>query len=222
MKNEIILLIEDDARLVNSNRLLLESEGYHVLTAGTLKTAWSRLAAITPHLIVLDILLPDGNGLDFLKALRRVSAAPVLLLTALNTNLDIVKGLEAGGDDYLPKPFDVDVFLTRIKAMLRRAAHVPETLEKGALTLSLTSRQAFLYGEDLLLPQKEFALLLLFAQHEDRLLSVEFLYEKVWGRVMNDDTNAVKFQISRLRKKLADSEYTISAEYGGGYRFERG
>ena len=221
MRNKTILLVEDDVMLLNSNSLLLERAGYDVLAAETLATAREHLKKITPNLIVLDIVLPDGNGLDFLRELRADSGIPVLLLTALNTNADMIKGLEAGGDDYLPKPFAVDIFLTRVKAMLRRAAQIPETLNAGALSLSVPSGQAFFNGEDMLLTQKEFALLLLFAQHENRVLEAEYLYEKIWGHPMNDDAGAVRYHISRLRKKLTDSGYTIASEYGGGYQFEK-
>ena len=221
MEGKTILLVEDDAKLLNSNRLLLESEGCNVLAAETIAAAREQLRRVTPDAAVLDIMLPDGNGLGFLREIRGFSAVPVLLLTALGTNADVIKGLEAGGDDYLPKPFDVGVFLTRVRAMLRRAEHVPETLAKGAVKLSISSGQAFLNGVDMLLPQKEFALLLLFAQNENRVLAAEYLYEKVWGYPMNENVNAVRFQISRLRKKMAGTGYTIVAEYGGGYRFEK-
>ena len=219
-ERKTILLVEDDARLLNSNRLLLEGEGYHVLTAGNLARARESVAAGTPDLVVLDILLPDGNGLDFLQELRCRSAAPVLFLTALGTNADMVKGLEAGGDDYLAKPFDITVFLAKVKSILRRAAQLPQALTKGALRLSIASGRAFLNGVDMLLPQKEYALLLLFAQNENRLLAAESIYEKVWEQPMHEDANAIRFQISRMRKKLAGSGYTITAVYGGGYRFE--
>jgi len=221
MKNKVIMLIEDDVMLLNSNRLLLESSEYDVISAETLAAARELLGKTRPDLIVLDIVLPDGNGLDFLRELRCASAIPVLLLTTLNTDKDMVKGLEAGGDDYLPKPFSVDVFLTRVRVILRRASQVPEMLTVGELSLSVPAGQAYLNGNDLLLPQKEFALLLLFAQNENRILAAEYLYEKIWGRPMNDDAGAIRYQISRLRKKLAGSGYTIAAEYGGGYRFEK-
>lgn len=221
LNSPLILIIEDDKHLLNSNRLLLESEGYLVLSAETLRDAKTQLEKVTPNLIVLDILLPDGNGLDFLSRLRQTSTIPVLLLTALDTNTDIMNGLNAGGDDYISKPFDTGVFLTRVKAMLRRAAQLPDTLHKDNLKLSVTSGQAFLNGKDMLLPQKEFALLVILSQHEDQTLSTDYLYEKVWGQTLNEDAGAVKFQISRLRKKLAESGYTISAEYGEGYRFEK-
>ena len=220
-KNETILLVEDDIKLLNSNRLLLESEGYDVQTAETLEDARRHLRRATPDAVVLDIVLPDGNGLDFLGELRRASALPVLFLTALGTDADVMKGLEIGGDDYLSKPVAAGVFLTRIKAMLRRAANLPETLTKGPLTLNIFSGQAFLGGEDMMLAQKEFNLLSLFTQHENEILAAEYLYKKAWGQPMRNDTNAVKVMASRLRKKLEGSGYTIKSEYGEGYRFTK-
>jgi DNA-binding response OmpR family regulator len=218
--NKVILLIEDDAKLLNSNRLLLESEGYIVLAAPTLATARKYLKKVAPDTIVLDILLPDGNGLDFLVELRATSAIPVLLLTSLGTESDVIRGLEKGGDDYISKPIIEGVFLTRIKTMLRRAANVPETLSMGALKLNLLSGQAFVDGRDMMLTQKEFNLLSLFAQNENRIMAAEQLYEKVWGQSMADNAKAIKYQVYRLRKKLEGSGYTIAAEYGDGYRFE--
>ena len=222
MIGKTVFLIEDDAALLNSNRLLLESEGFIVLAAGTLAEARRHLSNVTPDVVVLDIMLPDGNGLDFLSEMRKSSAVPVLLLTALTTNADMINGLEAGGDDYLPKPFDVGVFLTRVKAILRRAGNVPEALTKGALKLNLLSGQAFVNAKDLMLAQKEFSLLSLFMQHENQIMSADYLYEKVWGQPMQSDANAVKVMVSRLRKKLEGSGYTVTTEYGAGYRFERG
>ena len=219
-KNATILLVEDDLKLLNNNRLLLEREGYKVLPAENLAEARKQMVKEAPDLAVLDIRLPDGSGLDFLAALRRASTVPVLLLTSLGTDDDIIKGLEMGGNDYLSKPVTAGVFLARIRAALRNSASVPETLTKGALTLRFASSQALLNGVDMLLSQKEFALLSFFVQHERQTLTVETLYEKVWGQPMNDNSNAVKFQISRLRKKLEGSGHTISAEYGEGYRFE--
>jgi len=221
LKNKSILIIEDDLKLLSSIIMLLEREGYSVLVANTLSKAREQLRKAIPDILVLNIMLSDENGLDFLHEVRKISDVPVLLLSAFNTSADVIKGLEAGGDDYLPKPYDVGVFFAKIKAMLRRAAVVPEKVEKGALSLSISSSQAFLNGEDMLLPQKEFALLLLFAQNENRVITVEYLYEKVWGQSMNDDANPVRYQISRLRKKMAGTGYTIVAEYGDGYRFEK-
>ena len=221
MEKKTILVVEDDFELLKSNSLLLQNEGYDILAAETLAAAMVHLCKAAPDAVILDIMLPDGSGLEFLKEVRKISSIPILLLTSLSTNTDIIKGLEAGGDDYLSKPFDVDVFLTRVKVMLRRTAHLPETLSKGSLKLSPYSGQAFFNGKDLLVSQKEFALLLVFMQSEGQMLAADFLYKKVWGEPMAEDANALRFQISRLRKKLACSDYTITAEYGGGYCFEK-
>jgi len=121
-------------------------------------------------------------------------------------------------------PFEYDELLARIRKVLKqeeRIRKVPERINKGGLSLDPISLQAFLHGEDLLLTQKEFTLLLLFTQHENRIISPEYLYEKVWGREMSESENAVKVTISKLRKKMGETEYKITAEYGEGYRFER-
>jgi len=216
-----ILLVEDDVKLLNSNRLLLESEGYRVLEAQLLADAWRHLLDASPDLIVLDIVLPDGSGLDFLAELRKTSRIPVLLLTSLGTPEDVVRGLRAGGDDYLPKPFDTGELVARIETMLRRAAYVPDVIEKGSLRLDLTSGQAFLFDTDMLLAQKEFALLLVFTQNEGRVMSAEYLYEKVWGRPMIGNDSAVKNMIYRLRKKLLEGGMDIKFQRNEGYVFVR-
>lgn len=116
---------------------------------------------------------------------------PVLLLTGLTTPQDIVRGLTAGGDDYLSKPYDFEVLLARIEALLRRAQQVPERIHKGRLCLDVTADVATLDGADLLLPQKEFALMLIFVQNEERFISAEYLYEKVWKQPMVGNSNTL-------------------------------
>ena len=217
-----ILLVEDDGKLLNANRLLMERGGYRVFTAECMSEAKKRMKEEPPDLIVLDIMLPDGSGLDFLAEIRRTSRAPVLLLTSMATNTDIMRGLEAGGDDYLPKPFDVGVLLVRVKALLRRASVVPETLKFGALKLDTASGVASLNDEDLLLSQKEFSLLLLFIQNEGKAMGADYLYEKVWKAPLNNNTGSLRFQISQLRKKLEGSGNRIVFSHGAGYCFERG
>ena len=214
-----ILLVEDEVKLLNSNRLLLESENYRVLEAQLLADAWRHLRGASPDLIVLDIVLPDGSGLDFLAELRKTSRIPVLLLTSLGTPEDVVRGLRAGGDDYLPKPFDTSELVARIETMLRRATYVPDVIEKGSLRLDLASGQAFLFDTDMLLAQKEFALLLVFTQNEGRVMSAEYLYEKVWGRPMIGNDSAVKNMIYRLRKKLLEGGMDIKFQRNEGYVF---
>jgi DNA-binding response OmpR family regulator len=216
-----ILCVEDEPYVLENNRKTFEDSGYHVLTAENIAQARAHLSIRAPDAVVLDIMLPDGNGIDFLKELREAgSRVPIIMLTAWHKNADIARGLRAGANDHLGKPFEYDVLLARVEAMFRNVGEVPGLVEKGPLKLDVIANQAFLDGADMLLTQKEFSLLLLFSQNEGRMLSTEYLYEKVWGKPMNEDANTVRFQISRLRKKLIGSGYAIAAEYGEGYRFE--
>jgi DNA-binding response OmpR family regulator len=214
-------LVEDNPAVQRNNRAILARRGYSVREASDLTQARAAVAEEEPDAIILDIMLPDGSGLDFLTELRRGSRIPALMLTALGTPADIARGLRAGGDDYLPKPYDLDVFLARVEALLRRARQVPESVVAGRLHLDVTAGQAFCNGADLLLTQKEFALLLLLAQNENKTLDAEYLYERIWKRPAVGDTQAVKTVVSRLRAKLARTGYTIVAARGEGYLFEK-
>ena len=207
--------------LLSGNERMLKWSGYDVMTALTLAGARERMAEVVPDAIVLDIMLPDGSGLDFMRELRQKTNIPILLLTGLKTPEDIVRGLSEGGDDYLIKPYDFEVLLARIEALLRRASIVPNILHKGSLKLNIVSGRAFCGNDDMLLAKKEFALFLLFAQNEGKTVSAEYLYEKVWGQDIAGDENALRIVISRLRKKLAGSGHMITMERGEGYVFER-
>lgn len=221
MSGKQILLIEDNEKILQGNERMLRRRGYEVVTALTIAAARNAMEGQLPDLLVLDIMLPDGSGLDFMRELRQNSRVPVLLLTGLTTPEDIVRGLNAGGDDYLAKPYDFGVLMARVEALLRRAAHVPEQLTKGRLSLDVTADVATLDGVDLLLTQKEFVLLLLFIQNEGRFISAEYLYEKAWKQPMASDSNALKSALKRLRAKLEGSGYCIALSKGKGYQFEK-
>lgn len=216
-----ILLVEDNEQIMQGNERMLKRRGYEVITALTLAEARSAIQAQMPDLCVLDIMLPDGSGLDFMAELRKYSQTPILLLTGLTTPEDIVRGLTAGGDDYLPKPYDFGVLLARVEALLRRAQQVPECIHKGRLRLDVTADVATLDGADLLLSQKEFSLLLILVQNEERYISAEYLYEKVWKQAMTGNSNTLKTTINRLREKIKSSDYRIAWSRGEGYCFER-
>ena len=216
-----LLLIEDNPRIQLANKDMLGLLGYEVAIAMNLAEARACLLAQTPDVVVLDIMLPDGSGLDFLQELRQTTALPVLMLTALGTNEDTVKGLSLGADDYLAKPYAYPVLAARVEALLRRAARVPEVIRKGRLCFDVTAGVATFDGADLLLSQKEFALLLTLVQNEARFLSAEYLYEKVWKQPMTGDVNALKSTLKRLRAKLEGSGYCIALSKGEGYQFER-
>jgi DNA-binding response OmpR family regulator len=219
-----ILCVEDELKILNNNRVALTRAGYAVLAAGDLASAREHLLRYHPDAIVLDIMLPDGNGLDFLRELREAgSKIPVIMLTAWGENADVARGLRAGANDYLGKPFDYEVLLARVEALFRNAETVPGVIEKGPLTLKVKTARANIRGKDMLLKPKEFALLLELAENEGRVISAERLYETVWEAPMAGDNRTLKKHVSILRKRLEDegSGYTISAVYGEGYRFEK-
>ena len=226
MRNKaLILLVEDNEQILQGNERMLKRRGYTVAAALNLAEAKNLLEELMPDIIVLDIMLPDGSGLDFMRELRRSSSeksnVPILLLTGLTTPEDVIRGLSEGGDDYLTKPYDFGVLLARIEALLRRTGIVPKMLSKGALRLEIPASRAFLHGNDLLLSPKEFALLLLLAQNENRLLSMEYLLETVWKVPPGTDNNMVRISISRLRKKLGGGFFIENDKQEGGYIFTR-
>ena len=218
-----ILLVEDDKdiQLINSNMLKRQGR-YNVYLADNLAAAREIAASTHLDIIVLDIMLPDGCGLDYLRELKQELNIPVLLLTALSEAGDEIKGLKAGGDDYLAKPYDVDVLMLRIELMLRKYGDMPDVIKRGALTLRVNSNQAFVNGADILLTKDiEFSLLSVFVKNENKPLSAQYLYEQVWGRPMAGSDGAVKTAVSKLRKKLEGSGFTITPERNKGYFFEK-
>lgn len=222
-KGKLILLIEDNEQIMDGNRRLLKRQGYETAAALTLAEARLLVESRRPDAIILDIMLPDGSGLDFMRELRDSEnyGIPILLLTGLTTKEDIVRGLTVGGDDYLTKPYDFSELLARIEALLRRAGRVPETVVKDRLTLDMAAGVATCDGVDLLLTQKEFALLLIFFRNEGRCLDPGYLYEKVWKAPMAGDSQALKKTVMRLRAKMKKSGWHIDWSRGEGYSFEK-
>ncbi len=219
MNRKTILLVEDNPEVMRNNKMALKSRGAVVLSASTLAEARILIKNNVFDAAVLDIMLPDGSGLDLLREIRRISDVPILLLTAKGDSQDIVTGLSLGADDYLAKPYYLNVFTARIDSLLRRAGKVAERVLIGSLRFDLLSNQAFWGDRDLLLTQKEFALLLLLAQNEKKCLTAEYLFEKAWGQPMNEDTATFKVRISNLKKKLAAAtgDILIETVRGEGY-----
>ena len=215
-----ILLIEDNKGIQELNKNLLETVGgYNVRLAMNLAEARQSINESSPDVIVLDIMLPDGSGLDFLGELRRGNnETPVLLLTALGETSDKVEGLNLGGDDYLAKPYDYDEFLARLGSLTRRVRH--DTLTYGAITINQIEKKVRVNGKIIQLTQTEYGLLLLFVRNENKTMSAESLYKDTSNQPMNDNANALQAQISRLRKKLRGSGYSITVKRERGYVFE--
>jgi DNA-binding response OmpR family regulator len=217
-----VLCVEDDKIILENNIINLTDGGYNVLTAETVAEARERLSRSAPDGIVLDIMLPDGNGLDLLRELREAgNKVPVIMLTAWGEPPDVARGLKLGANDYLPKPLAYEELLARLETMFRNVEQVPEVISKERLVLKMRSMEVHFNDQKVKLSPVEFFLLQLFMENEDKDLKTEYLYGRVWGADMNDDPNAVKITVTRLRKKIAGSGYIVSAVYGIGYRFGR-
>jgi len=201
------------------NKPLLESKGYAVKMAMTIAEAREVIKHSMPDLIILDIHLPDGSGLDFLCEVRKTSPVPVIALTNNKDEQDIVEGLTSGCDDYIPKPYSLAILGARIDALLRRTEKLPDVITKGTLTIIVTSDEAYVNNVNLGLSPKEFSLLCFLAQNEGQILGTEYLYEKVWGQQMLSDKGAIRASVHKLRKKIETSGYTIFSDYGKGYYF---
>ena len=218
----LILLVEDNEKLNTSNARALTMRGYDVTTAVTLGQARAAINESPPDIILLDVELPDGDGMDFCREIRNETTAHILFLTAKTQHEHMMRGLHYGGDDYITKPFHPEELLVRVEAAMRRRlmGKAPiQTIRKGMLTLDILATQALINGKDLVLSPKEFSLLLLFVQNEEKLISAESVYEKAWRLPLVDDKNSLKVTISRLRQKIEPAGYVISSLRGQGYIF---
>jgi DNA-binding response OmpR family regulator len=221
-----ILLVEDNPHIMKINASTLNEEGYEIFQAETLAQAQTLNEEKRPDLIVLDLMLPDGSGIDFCKELRRTSRTPVLILSARDANEDVVQGLRAGGDDYLAKPYSLEILLARIEALLRRSAPLPRqdpaVCAADILKLNPVSLCASVEGQEIQLTQKEFSVLTLLAQNTGRCVKKEKLYEAVWKQPLSGDSQALWAVISRLKRKLEDcgKRVGIKTLRQGGYQLK--
>lgn len=218
-----ILLVEDNPHIMKINAEVLALHGYEVLRAETAAEARKQLSWHPVNLIVLDIMLPDGNGVELCRELKLRYHIPILFLTALGENQDVVEGLRAGGDDYLPKPYDLEVLVARVEARLRADADSRRYLSYGNLKLDTVSSVGYVNGRDILLTQKEFIVLLLLTQNAEHKVTQAELMREAWGAESEAENRALWTLISRLRKKLKseESRLEISSLRGGGYLLEQ-
>lgn len=224
----LILIVEDDAETARLNARMLTRRGYGVTTANSAAEARAAVRGNTPDLFVLDIILPDGDGLSLCREFRQNNDAPVIFLTGQKSTENKIAGLSGGGDYYLTKPYSIDEFLAVVERLLERTRRerkkVNEALSitRGSLTLQIPQRVAFINGRDVELTPKEFAVLLLLVQNEDMELPSGVIYEHVWRTPMNHDTGALRVQIARLKKKLDEEntdDFSIIYKQGKGYTF---
>ena len=218
-----ILIVEDDPALSQGIRLALGQEGRQFVQAGTIGQAERELAERTFDLLILDLNLPDGNGLDLLSRLRDRSALPVLILTANDLEMDQVTGLELGADDYVTKPFSLAVLLAKTEALIRRSrGGGAETLACGAITLEPGRRACTVGGRLVALPPREYELLLCLMRNKGQVLRREQLLDKVWGIDFEGGDRAVDGRIKALRAALGPAGKQIWTVFKVGYKLEEG
>ncbi|MCZ8522915.1 MULTISPECIES: response regulator transcription factor [Paenibacillus] len=228
MPGEKILIVDDEAEILELISLYLKKEGYEVLTSTNGPDALAIALEHRPDLVILDILLPEMDGIEVCRQLRKTSNTPILFLSCKSEDMDIILGFSIGGDDYITKPFSPGQLVARVKAHLRRSQLMEQHKEESqhltfpGLEIDMLSRSVKVDGTLVPLSSKEFDLLLHLARSPGKVLSLEQLYKLTWGVDSNGDTRTLLVHISNLRKKIegnpADPRY-IHTVRGIGYKF---
>lgn len=217
-----ILLVEDNPHIMEINAEALVMEDYAVLKADTGRGCLEMLKTHDVDLIVLDIMLPDADGLALCRQIKARYDIPILFLSALGENQQIIEGLRAGGDDYLPKPYDIGVLLARIEARLRAAQRERRIVTYGGLRMDTVIMKGYWRDQDLMLTHNEYILLLLMAQNGSHPVSKEILIERIWGSQPAKDHGDMYSTVFRINKKLetAEADLRIVSHRKAGYALE--
>ncbi|MBK8102125.1 MAG: two-component system response regulator KdpE [Cellvibrionales bacterium] len=222
-----IVVIEDDAQIRHFIHTALSTEGWQIFAAGTLKQGLIEAGTRRPDLVILDLGLPDGNGIDFLREFRGWSSTPVIVLSARTDEAEKVKALDAGADDYLTKPFGVAELLARIRANLRRNLHKQDAesafFSFGGNTLDFSRRVVTRNKAEVHLTPIEYRLLAILATHPGRVITQRQLLQEVWGPAHSERTHYLRIHMGHLRQKLEDDPAQpkhILTETAVGYRLQ--
>lgn len=227
MNAKTVLVVDDDQSIADLLRDFLENDHFHVLTASNTEEALAAFQQSAVDCLILDIMMPGENGFEFCRRIRAKSDVPILFLSARSADVDKIRGLTLGGDDYIVKTASPGEIVARVKAVLRRSASNQPPTEKildfGRLTLNLTTRELAVDGKNVMLTPKEYELLRLFLEHPRHVFSYDQLLDKLWDGV--GDKHTVRVHLSRLREKIEadpnDPQYVVNV-WGIGYRFEGG
>lgn len=220
-----ILIVDDEAPIRRFLRVALEAEGHSVIDAATAKAGIELAAKESPDAVILDLGLPDADGLSVLIAIRTWSQVPVLVLSVRADEADKVKALDAGAQDYVVKPFGVKELLARVRSLLRDRAdtrHGATVIEAGGLRIDAALRQVQRDGEEVHLTRKEFDLLWMLASQSGRLVPQRLILESLWGQAHTEDVHYLRVYIRQVRTKIGDDAANprfIFTEPGIGYRF---
>ena len=226
MSNEKVLVVDDDTNICELLRLYLEKEGYAVSIANDGVSALQTFNRVQPDITLLDIMLPQLDGWQILREVRKTSNKPIIMLTAKGEVFDKVLGLELGADDYITKPFDTKEVIARIKAVLRRTGNTVEDsnvkkVEYDKLSVNLTKYELIVDGKKVDAPPKEMELLFHLASNPDRVFTRDQLLDEVWGFDFYGDSRTVDVHIKRIREKLANvsDKWELSTVWSVGYKF---
>ena len=222
-----VLVVEDEKGISGFIRAILTANGYDVILAHTGAEAFSMISSHCPDLIVLDLGLPDMDGVEVIRKIRSWSELPIIVISARSEDTDKIDALDAGADDYLTKPFSVDELLARLRVTLRRLKYIrassaqDSTFVNGDLTVDYAAGFAYLRGEELHLTPIEYKLLCLLSQNAGKVLTHTFITQKIWGSSWENDIASLRVFMATLRKKLEkNGEQTqyIQTHIGVGYR----
>lgn len=228
---ERVLVVDDEHAIADLVEVYLKSEGYSVIKCENAAGALSSIEREQPGLAILDVMLPDMDGFTLCNTIRETHNFPIIMLTAKVEDMDKIRGLTLGADDYITKPFNPLELVARVKAQLRRvrrydAGEVPAgaaEFDFRGLQLSEAHHKCILFGEELALTPRELSILLYLCQQRGRAVSSEELFEKVWGEAFIDNNNTVNSHIARLREKMHESRKNpkfIKTVWGVGYTIE--
>jgi two-component system, OmpR family, KDP operon response regulator KdpE len=217
-----VLVVDDEPQILRALQTNLRGAGYDVETAATAEQALAAAAVNPPAAVILDLILPDRNGTEVTRELRRWSAVPILVLSAVGDEREKVAALDAGADDYVTKPFGMEELLARLRAALRRAVPSGEpVLRVGEVEVDLEKRSVAVAGRPVQLTPNEFDLLNLFARNEGKLLTHRTILREVWGPAYGRESHYLHVYVSQLRRKIepdpARPRYLLT-EPGAGYR----
>lgn len=221
-----ILLVDDDPHILEVLSLYLEKEGYQVILAYNGKEGLEKALHVDPGLIVLDVMMPELDGIEVCRQIRATKNTPIIMLTAKSEDIDKILALELGADDYITKPFNPREVIARIKAVLRRmgeSAKNPQNLIFPNLEINLAEYRVSVNKKAVALTPKEIELLWIMASHPNMVFTRENLLENVWGYSFSGETRTVDTHMKRLRKKLfikPNSFWDIKTVWGVGYKFE--
>lgn len=226
----LVLVVEDEPQMRRFIRASLSSHGYRLLETGTVVEATRLVSTQNPDLVLLDLGLPDGDGIDLTRALREWCRTPILVISARGREDDKVAALDAGADDYLTKPFGVNELLARMRVALRHAETAtstvaPQVLDFGTLRIDLARREVTLGGNPAHLTKTEYKLLVLLARNAGKVLTHQQILKDVWGPAYANQTHYVRVHMAELRKKIEESPARpklLLTEPGVGYRLREG